>query len=74
MSETASTELEPGVISVGVGVGVDVSTAHGNDWFPLRIDAGLWTSTLYLKRAQLKALRQRLDQIDDTLPEVEQGV
>ena len=58
------TSTEPITVSTGVHVGV--STVHGNNWFPLHIEAGLWASTLYLRRAQLHALRLRLDEIDDT--------
>lgn len=58
-------------ITVGVGTCVDVDASHGPDWFPLFVHSGMHRTTLYLRRAQLHALRCRLDEIDDTLPQPE---
>jgi hypothetical protein len=68
MSNTESDITVGEPITITPGVHVDVRAMHGPDWFPLRIDAGRWTSTLYLNRAELHALRLRLDEIDDGFP------
>ena len=59
--------LEP--IMVG-GVQVEVEP-HAPDWFPLYIRDGRLSITLYLRRSELRALRDRLDEIDKAMPEPE---
>lgn len=71
MSSTQS-DVSPGEpITVTIGTTVEVSAAHGANWFPLHIASGLHSTTVYLRRAQLHALRCRLDEIDDGMPPVE---
>ena len=60
--------LEP--IMVG-GVRVEVKP-HAPDWFPLHISDGRLNITLYLKRSELRALLDRLDEIDKAMPEPEE--
>ena len=50
-------------------VSVAVAAAYGPDWFPLYIKATPLDITLYLRRAELRALRDRLDEIDRAFPE-----
>lgn len=58
-------------ITVEVGTTIEVGADHGPDWFPLNIRSGLHSTTLYLRRAQLHALRERLDEIDHGVPQPE---
>jgi hypothetical protein len=60
-------------ITISPGVHITVRDTHGDDWFPVYIDAGRWASTMFLRRAELHALRVRLDEIDDALPAVEEA-
>jgi len=54
------------------GVSVRIDACHGPDWFPLYITSGTrYSSTLYLRRDDLRALRDRLDEIDKAFPEPE---
>lgn len=52
---------------------VEVGTEHGPDWFPVRIGTlgSRLSMTLYLRRSELRALRDRLDEIDRGMPEPE---
>ena len=51
---------------------LDVVAVHGPDWFPLSIGTGDRLGlTLYLRRAELIQLRDRLDEIDKAMPPVE---
>ncbi len=49
---------------------IDVVCVHGPNWFPLQIGAGALNVTLYLRRAELRRLRDRLDAIDRAFPDV----
>jgi hypothetical protein len=60
----------PEPITVGVGTTIEVAV-HGPDWFPVNITSGRHQTTLYLRRAQLHALRVQLDEIDYTTPQPE---
>lgn len=59
------------------GVQLDVTAGHGPDWFAMYMDSGRYGTTfqsaLYLRRAELRALRDRLDAIDRAMPEPEAG-
>lgn len=48
---------------------IRVGNIHGPDWFPLHLDAGPLHTTIYLHRDELRALRDRLDEIDRTVKE-----
>jgi hypothetical protein len=50
-------------ITVTTGTTIEVS-AHGSDWFPVRIRSGMHHTTIYLRRAQLVAF---IAQINDCL-------
>ena len=51
---------------------VDVVACHGPDWFPLCVDSRSRSCfTLYMRRADLRRLRDRLDAIDKAFPEPE---
>lgn len=74
MSVTEQDTSTRGLIRVGDHLEVEVRDCHGDNWFPVHIDVpGSYNSTLYLRRAQLHALRVRLDEIDDGLPQPEPG-
>lgn len=57
-------------IHLGSGLTLDVAAEHGPDWFPLTVQASTRiTTTVYLRRHQLRELRTRLAEIDYALPD-----
>lgn len=58
---------EPAIHVGHEGVAVRVM-ASSRDWFPLYIEIGVFVTTLYLNRRELVALKERLQDIDETVP------
>lgn len=60
-------------IDLRSGVILDVAAAFGPDWFALTVGDGIDRTTLnvtvYLRRRELRALRDRLHAIDSAFPE-----
>jgi hypothetical protein len=49
---------------------IEVHDTTGPNWFPLYVKAGeIYSTTVYLRRSELRALRDRLDEIDRSHPE-----
>lgn len=50
-------------ITITPGTYVEIVDVHGDNWFPFHVRSGLYDTTVYFKRAQLTALRDRLNGI-----------
>lgn len=63
------TEVETEPITLHIGTTIHAAARYGPDWFALSIDSGRHQTTVYLRRAQLRALRVDLDRIDAQMPD-----
>jgi hypothetical protein len=65
-------------VSPGLRVGnqaapttIEVRDSTGPNWFAFEIAADRYNTTVYLRRSELRALRDRLDEIDHAHPTIE---
>ena len=61
MTNMTNDTAEP--ITLSTGTTIFVQDGFGDDWFPLYVQSGLHNTTVYVRRAQLKALQARLNEI-----------